>query len=212
MSELVIIGAGGLGKEVLSLVQNINQVVKTWDILGFYDDGLKKGAEVAGHHVLGGIDELNITEQKLAVVLAIGDPLIKSRIFDKLKGQPYLFFPKLIHPKAFISNINSVKVGEGTIISSGVQITTDVMIGEFVLINLNTTIGHDVRIGHFCSVMPGVNIAGNIIIEEKCLIGSGANLINGCHIHENVKVGSGAVVIDDVQADKTVVGIPAKEI
>ncbi|QCK15899.1 acetyltransferase [Mangrovivirga cuniculi] len=212
MSKLAIIGAGGLGKEIHSLIENINQVSKTWDVIGFYDDGITKGTEVAGLHVLGSIDELNEIDHSLAIVLAIGDPVVKFEVFDRLKGQPHLYFPNLVHPRADISDNENVQVGEGSIICSGVRITTDVLIGEFVLINLNTTIGHDVEIGHFCSIMPGVNIAGITVIEEKCLIGSGANLINGCQIAAEVKVGSGAVVTKDIASGKTVIGIPAKEI
>jgi hypothetical protein len=35
---LVIFGAGGLGREVLLLIQQLNEAQPTWQVRGFYDD------------------------------------------------------------------------------------------------------------------------------------------------------------------------------
>ena len=38
MKKIAIIGTGGLGREVLGIIQCINKKVKIWDVLGYFDD------------------------------------------------------------------------------------------------------------------------------------------------------------------------------
>ena len=38
LPRLVIFGAGGLGREVLVLARQINEVSPTWELVGFFDD------------------------------------------------------------------------------------------------------------------------------------------------------------------------------
>ena len=63
--DLVIIGAGGFGREVKWLVERINQFSekknqgKKWNLIGFIDDGLQEGIQVEDLTVLGGRDYLN---------------------------------------------------------------------------------------------------------------------------------------------------------
>ena len=38
MKKLIIFGAGGMGRETAWLVERINDVSPTWDLLGFMDD------------------------------------------------------------------------------------------------------------------------------------------------------------------------------
>ena len=59
MKNIVIIGAGGFGREVKVLVDDINKIRSTYNFLGFYDDGIEKGTLVNGYKVLGGISDLN---------------------------------------------------------------------------------------------------------------------------------------------------------
>ena len=48
---LVIIGAGGLGREVAWLVADINKSNPEWDFVGFVDDGVQ-GNTVEGYPIL----------------------------------------------------------------------------------------------------------------------------------------------------------------
>ena len=38
MKDLVIVGAGGFGREVAWLVEEINEVSKEWNLVGFIDE------------------------------------------------------------------------------------------------------------------------------------------------------------------------------
>ncbi len=205
--QLLIYGAGGLGKEVLSLVRALEQ----FETLGFIDDGLRKDTVVKGLRVLGGLDVLNSFTTPVNLIIAIGDPSAKS-ILVKMIDPSRVYFPVLIHPSVIIQDEESITIGEGSIITAGCILTTDIRIHSHVLINLNTTIGHDVAVGSFSSVMTGVNIAGTVKIGDGVLVGAGANILNGVSIGNFSKVGMGAVVVKDVEADTTVVGIPARKI
>jgi sugar O-acyltransferase (sialic acid O-acetyltransferase NeuD family) len=198
--RLLIYGAGGLGKEVLSLVQALEQ----FEPLGFIDDGLRKDTVVKGLRILGGLDVLNSFTTPVNLVLAIGDPSAKS-ILVKMIDPSRVYFPVLIHPSVIIQDDTSVSIGEGSILTAGCILTTDIRIQSHVLINLSTTIGHDVVVGSFSSIMTGVNIAGNVKIGEGVMVGSGANVINGVTVGNFSKIGMGAAVIKDVEGETTVV-------
>jgi sugar O-acyltransferase (sialic acid O-acetyltransferase NeuD family) len=204
--EMIIYGAGGLGREILSWVRTI----ASWQLIGFVDDGVKAGTLVDGLEVIGGIDRLNKIEgSSLAVVVAVGDPQLKSVLVNKIVN-PLIYFPTLLHPSAIILDIDTVKIGNGTIVSAGTILTTRIEIGDHVLLNLNCTVGHDSSIGSCSSVMPGVNVAGAVSIGQQVLVGSGANVMNHIHVADRSVVGMGAVVINNVASDTTVVGVPAK--
>ncbi|MCC7573091.1 MAG: transferase, partial [Candidatus Methanofastidiosum sp.] len=51
MKPLIIIGAGGFGREVAWLVNDINKQKREWELLGFLDDG-KRGRTVEGYPII----------------------------------------------------------------------------------------------------------------------------------------------------------------
>ena len=85
MKDIVIIGAGGLAKEVAFLLGQINENKKEWNIIGFVDKddttiGLKKGH----YEVIGSDRCLMKYEKKLDVAFGIGDPVITKRLSNQM--------------------------------------------------------------------------------------------------------------------------------
>ena len=210
MKNIAIIGAGGFGREVKTLIDDINNVRPFYNFIGYYDDGREKGTDINGFPVLGNIDALNNLNQELEIVLGIGDPTTKERIILKTSN-PKVTFPILIHPSVIISR-DFVTIKEGTIICAGCILTCNINIGAFVTLNLMCTVGHDTIIDVFASFMPSVNISGEVIIHKKVYVGTGAKIINQLEIGEESIIGAGAVVSRSIPAFCTAVGIPAKPI
>lgn len=209
MKDIAIFGAGGFGREVLTLINDINKVYNIWNLIGFFDDGKQSGEIVNGYPVLGGIKELNLWKRSLSLSIAIGSPVIKKNIISKINN-PLIDYPSIIHPTVLIGDKSTVKIGKGCIICANNIITTDSIIGDFVILNLACTVGHDTKIGDYSAFMPTCNISGEVIIGENVYCGTGAKIINKINVGDNSTIGAGAVIINNVDSCTVVAGVPAK--
>ncbi len=211
MKDIAIFGVGGFGREVLTLIHDINKEKPIWNILGFFDDGHEKDEIVNNYPVLGDTEALNHWTTHVSLAVSVGNPSIKKKILDKINN-PLVDYPTLIHPSVWIGDKEFVEFGIGCIICAGSLITTNVRIGDFVILNLGCTVGHDTVIKDYASFMPSVNISGEVTIGEGVYVGTGAKIINQLEIGEKTIVGAGAVVSKTLPSYCTAVGVPAKPV
>jgi sugar O-acyltransferase (sialic acid O-acetyltransferase NeuD family) len=204
---LVIIGAGGFGREVLELVRDINAATPTFRFVGFLDDGPVNGGllDRVGATVLGATSRLADVEARF--VVAIGAPGPRRRI-DALARSHGRAAASLVHPWATIGT--DVRIGDGAIVAAGARLTTHVAVGRHAHVNFNCTIGHDVVIGDFATLFPGVHVSGGCVIEEGATLGTGCVIVPNVRVGRGATVGAGAVVVRDVEPDTTVVGPAAR--
>lgn len=193
--EIHIIGAGGLGKELRSMLEALPCTYSAT-----YDRDLTLGHPPPSSIPAGA-----------SVAFAIGDSQLRRKAFQELNSQDY-DYPSLIHPQAQLQDPSSIAVGEGSVIANNSLLTCDIELGRFVFINLNCTIGHDVKLGDFSSLMPSVNLGGAVSSDEEVYLGTGATVLPGLHLGAQCIVGAGAVVTRDVSPCTTVVGVPARPI
>ncbi|MDD6207631.1 MAG: acetyltransferase [Clostridiales bacterium] len=210
MSKLVIIGAGGFGREVAWLVERVNQIEPKYDLAGFVDDGKTPGEVIGGYPVLGSTEWLLSQEEKLCVVIAVGNAMTRKRLAQLLQEKEELSFPNLIDPSVRMSK--RVRLGKGNIITAGTTMTVDILLGDFNILNLHTTVGHDVRIESYVTVYPGANISGAVHIGECCELGTGCQIIQGISIAKQVVLGAGAVVTKQIAESGTYVGVPVHQV
>ena len=211
MKKIIIIGSGGVGREVAWIIEDINNLKPTYEILGFIDDCEEKWGEVFdGNKVLGNFEHLveNLASEDISIVIAVSNCITKSKIVKKLGG---LFkFETIIHPSAIYKR--DIEIGVGTIIYPSVIISVNVSVGKHVLICSKTGVGHDTSIGDYSSIFWNVNLSGNVSVGEKVLIGTSASIIQGLEIGENAIIGSGSVVIRNIKSETKNVGVPSREI
>ncbi|MEK3760025.1 acetyltransferase [Paenibacillus sp. FSL P4-0338] len=209
MKDLVLIGAGGFGREVAWLVDNINKVEKVWNLVGFIDPA-HKGESLNGVPVLGGMEWLSSRQSPVSVVCTIGNPEIRSKVIAEVSIYSTVSFATLIDPSVIMSKW--VEVGEGSIICAGSILTVNISIGKHVIVNLDCTVGHDATINDFCTLYPSVNLSGNTHLKSYVELGTGSQVIQGINVEDRTIVGAGAVVVRNLPANCTAVGSPAKPI
>ena len=209
MKNIVIIGAGGVGREVSLIIQQINELEQTWNLLGFIDDNTDNwGKVINGYSVIGGIDSLEFLSNDTYIVIAIANYKVKRNIVNKINNK--FKFATIVHPKVWIHDY--MTVGQGTIIYEGAILTANIEIGNHVIISPKCGVGHDSIIKDYVSLLWNVNVSGNDLIEEGVMMGSGSTVIQGKKIGKGSIIGAGAVVVNDIESFSTAVGVPAKVI
>lgn len=156
MQNLIIIGAGGLGREVYDLAIDTG----AYTVRGFVDANPSKSPEVAP--VLGTPDAYDIQPGDV-FICAIGKPAVRCKVVRSLRERG-ANFATLIHPTAIISPTAIVE--EGCIVKPYVTIGSKAHIGVHSVLQPHCTIEHDVEIGCYCliganSVMQGNTFASN---------------------------------------------------
>ena len=210
-APIVIFGAGGMGRELLLLLRQINETRPTWDVRGFYDDQAPTTPTIAGLPYLGTGADLNATAEPLAVAMAVGSPAARAAVVGRLTS-PQLIFPTLVHPGVALRDYQRITLGAGSVIQQDVKLMTDLTIGRFVFVNVGSIVGHDAALGDFCSLMAHVDIGGGTHLETGVYLGTKATALPGVRLGAYCTLGAGAVAVRDIPAHCTAVGVPAKVI
>lgn len=210
MKEIAIYGAGGLGREVASMLLHISSSTERWQFIGFFDDKdtIEESCLRYGPH-LGGIDALNNWKSELDVLLCFGNPHTLKHIYSKISNQR-VAFPNLIIPGVWFSDKDSIKLGKGNIILGRCEFTTDIHIGDFNLFNGDVVVAHDAVIGNFNVFMPACRVSGQVTIGNECLFGAMSMIHQQLSIPDNVTLAPLSALLTKPKAGKTYIGNPAK--
>jgi len=166
---LVIVGAGGLGKEIACLVGDLTDFY----VQGFYDDGLTKGEFLLGkYEVLGNIQSMLEIQTDVSVVFAFGNPKMRKKCWDTLQENANIHFPNLIHPSALIMNTERIQLGKGVIVFPLAVLTTDLSIGNNVVVHTGASVHHDVSVGNHSVIMPGARLVMSEQLGEATFVES----------------------------------------
>lgn len=201
MKRLLIIGTGGLARELTSWCGEHFQIV------GYSSTNATEHNEFNMPGVLFSSDITpDLVGTDLAVI-AIGSPSAKAKIHKQLSRLGFRF-PTFIHPSSTISG--RAKIGDGVIISPNCVVSPNVTLNDLVYVNFSCGIGHDAVIGCYTQINPGTQLGGFSKIGDKVLIGSGSTILQGITVGNGATVGSGSVVLSRVADNATVLGNPAK--
>lgn len=211
MQKLLIMGAGGLARELANAVAELNATVPTFDVLGFLDDlQTLQGQEQLGLPVLGPIDQLaQYKSDNLCAMPAVGDGYVRER-FAQAAQKHGISLATIIHPSSIIGKDSSAQ--EGVFVGAGCVITVNAHLGKCALVNMGCTVAHDAKLGDYVSVHPGARISGEVVVNNYALIGTQAVILNQCVIGRGAVVAMGAVVAHDVPDYTLVAGNPARAV
>lgn len=203
--QLLIVGAGGFGREVLGYIEDDNPLFRVKGFLDSRSDALAGTPRSVG--IVG--DPLTWQPQSDEVFMAaLGDPHLRFKYTATLRDVHDVDFATVVHPRANVSR--HARIQRGCIIAPNVGISVDTHIEEFTCIQEYTVIGHDARIGKWCQVNSHCTIAGGAVIGDFVTIHPNCVITSRAVIGTGSIVGPGSVVMGRIPPGITVLGNPAR--
>jgi UDP-perosamine 4-acetyltransferase len=202
MSEVVIVGAGGHARVVADAL-----VSRGVQVRGFVDPSVPVGSDVGGFHVLGD-DSWLINNPSTLVCLGIGatkDVALRERIFGSLADQRVI---GCTHATAIIGT--ATRIHATAQVLAGCIINHSAFVGANTVLYTGSIIEHDCVIGEHSYLSPRVTLCGGVKVGARVFIGAGATVLPNVKIGDGATIAAGAVVTSDVDANRTVMGVPAK--
>ncbi|MGW5050971.1 acetyltransferase [Actinokineospora sp. NPDC004072] len=207
MRPLLLVGAGGLAREVLAAARACR-----WPVVGMLDDDPDRhGTTVDGVPVLGGLDLVH-ERTETGVLVCVANPARpggRAAVVRRL-GLADERYATLVHPAASVAE--GVELGVGTILLAQVVVTAPQRVGRHVLAMPHVLLTHDDSVADCATLAGRVTLAGGVVVGESAYLGAGAMVRQGVHIGSEAVVGMGAVVLADVPAGQTWAGVPARRL
>ncbi|MGO8704679.1 MAG: hypothetical protein ACLQVA_12755 [Candidatus Brocadiia bacterium] len=203
MQDLIICSVGCHAMEMAEIVERINGISPSWNLLGFFCEKNRyekcRGLTLDGYPVLGTIDDLaNHPNAALAIGNEFKDPFPMDRaatIFD---------------PTAFVSR--SAKIGNGCVIYPGCFIGHNAVLGNRVFSLSGSVINHDNVLEDGVCLCSNVTLAGGVHAESGAYLGQACSVRQYLRIGKDSFIGMGAVVVKDVPPNAVMAGNPARKL
>lgn len=201
-NRLVVVGAGGHGREVLALARAAG-----WEVAGVVSAD-PPDANALGRLGVDWLGEPDVLERLgLPVALGVGYPEVRRRLAAEVLAAD-LDVVTLLHPTAVRGP--DVELDEGVLVQAGAQLTTNVRLGMHTHVGVGSIVSHDCRIGDFVTLAPRVALSGDVTLADGVFCGVGSVIVPGCSIGAGATIAAGAVVVGDVPAGVTAKGVPAR--
>ena len=201
MEKLIIIGAGGYAKSVLDSIDYYN-----YKVAGFVDE-FSSNTEHLGYPMLASSIEELINAEQYFYFIAIGNNYHRKRWYDKLKERR-LRLISVVDKSALVSQ--RATIGNGCFIGKMAIVNSKSIVCDDCIVNSKALIEHG------CYVSDHANISTNSVINGDVCVGTGS-FLGSCSVTRGqlkignwVTVGAGAVVVDNVEDNKIVAGVPAR--
>jgi sugar O-acyltransferase (sialic acid O-acetyltransferase NeuD family) len=206
LHRLIIVGAGGFGREVLAWATDI-ALGGGIPVAGFLDDSPRAldGFDIDVPILTTPADyEIGANDR---FICAVGDPETRMHMCEALSGRGARF-ATLVHPSAIVGP--RCRLGEGSIVCPRAVITTDVTVGRHVVINVMSSVGHNAQIDDYCTLSVHCDVTGYARLKQGVFMGSHASVLPSVEVGEFARIGAGSVVLHKVKPRATMLGVPAK--
>lgn len=207
MKQLIIIGAGGMGRTLYSNALESVGYGAEFMVKGFLNDFPSLDQFENYPPIIGTIENYKPQDEDV-FVCSIGDKLRKQCI-EKIRSRGGEFI-NLIHKTARL--YTNVKIGKGNFIGAYTVIGNDTQIGDFNMIQSYTVIGHDDKIGSWNRIDTHVTCVGGVVVEDHVNIHTSAVISHNVVVESEANVGACSFVIRRVKSGTTVFGNPAKKL
>lgn len=204
MKDIVIVGAGGFGREVLQYLKDIHghDPVK-----GFLDDNLTEMQPASlGQQIIGRISDYAPAPDEY-FALAIGNPVLRFKLARELSDRGAQFI-SVIHPQAYIAS--SATLGTGCIVAPFATIGANAVLGDHVVLTFYSSVAHDAVVGDATALSPHSVANGGSRLGVASFLGTAAIVNPTKTVGDMAKVAAGSVVYRDVPPKSLASGNPAR--
>lgn len=208
MKQLIIIGAGGYGREIFDFAHDCKGYEEDFIIKGFIDENMDALKGYVGYPaILGKVSDYK-PEKDDVFICAIGSVAPKKNVCEMILAKGGKFIT-LISNRAYVS-ANNTRIGKGCLICPDSRIHCDVTIGDFVTLQPNAVLGHDVKVGNWCHINDYADCGGATHIEDEVTIHTHSFILPGFTVGRGSTIGAGSIVIGNVKEGVVMFGNPAK--
>ena len=209
MKNLVIIGAGGFGREMFATAREAVGYGETFTVKGFLDGNPSALDGFSGYPEIIGTPETYQIEENDVFITALGRIAARRRCAAMIEERGGRFI-SVIHRSASIGP--NVTVGDGSLVAHNVVLTADIKVGRHSCVFHGTVIGHDTVLEDFTHVYSLVSVGGGVRIAEGASVFPGARIVPRVEIGAGATVGIGSAVVRGVPPGVTVFGVPAERL
>lgn len=164
--NLLIVGAGIYGLVAKEIAQSIGD----YDRIAFIDDNRETAAD--GSAVLGTFADMGkYAEQFSDVIVAIGNPYVRSRLLDLIVKEKIFEIPTLVSPRAYIAP--SARIMGGTIVEPMAVVHSNCVIHTGGIISAGAVINHECVCYKCVHVDCNATVPGGALVPENTKIPCG---------------------------------------
>lgn len=193
LKNIIIIGAGGFGKEIFSYIQDDldNITLKNTNLKGFLDDNeinfINTGLNNSLY--LGKINDYKFSTNDYAII-AIGNIKIRNSIINQLINNTQFF--TFIHSTSYVSKY--AKIGKGIIVCPFCVIQPYSVIGDYCSLNIYCSIGHDSILGTGSVLSPYCTLNGNVKTGSNLFMGTRSTILLNNTIGNNCTISAHTLI------------------
>ena len=206
--DLIIVGAGGFGHEVLQYARDAAEADRLRGRLkGFLDDlQAAAGATVRGERVLGPTDGPAPAAAD-RFIIGVGEPRDRERLAARIAARGGAF-ATVVHPTAYIAP--TAVIGDGSVICPFAFVGPYARIGSHAVVNAHASVGHDCELGDLVTLSPHAAVNGGAVVGCGVFLGTGSIVTPRCRVGDRAVVAAGAVVYQHVADGQLAHGNPAR--
>lgn len=207
MKNLVIIGAGGCGREILQWAKDINKIEKKWNIKGFLDDNpTALDGRKCDIPILSDVDHY-IIETNDEFVCGIGNSKVRKELIEKLESKGAIF-TSVIHPSAIVADTASL--GKSVVLYPFSLISDNAVVGDGTIINMYSSVAHDSTLGSYCTISAHCDVTGMCCLGDNVFMGTTSNMVPGTKVGNDAYICAGSTVMGRIRDGRKVMGNPAR--
>jgi sugar O-acyltransferase (sialic acid O-acetyltransferase NeuD family) len=200
--NLIILGAGVHSLEMMDIVERVNRVRKTWNLLGFISAEAKDvGKERGGLKIVGCPEDFAKFPDA---------EFVPDNEWPRHVPVPRERLTTLIDPTTFVSR--AAVIGKGCVFYPHCFIGHKARIGDYVFSLAGSVVNHDDVIEDRVVIASAVTLAGHVHVEADCYLGQSATIRQYLKVGRGTMIGMGAVVVKDVEANSVMAGNPARKL